>query len=61
MTDDEIKERIRDYFQIQLDNLSYTDKLNELLEQDDPDGGPDYDRANVLMIGEPRIRIEWSA
>jgi hypothetical protein len=58
MDDAAIKDKIREHYQNQLNNLSCTDELSELLEDDVPDGGPSYDRANELLAG-ARITIEW--
>lgn len=58
MTDDEIKEAIRSWYQVQLDDLASTDELRDLLDDHDPDGGPDYARANELLSN-ARLRIKW--
>ena len=58
MTDDEIREAIRSHYQVQLNNLAETDELNDLLDQEDEDGGPDYHRANALLSN-ARIEIVW--
>ena len=56
MTEDEIREAIRAYYQVELDNLADTDTLADLL-----DGGGDdqMDQANRLLSG-ARIEIVWA-
>src|ERR1700743_217226 len=62
MSDEDIKNKIRDYYQIELNNLANTDNLADILEQY-PDessfGDRTYDRANELLASGPRIVIEW--
>lgn len=61
MTDDEIKAKIVEFYQIELNNLGNTDTLADIVEDNGPDGGgPDYDRASYL-VQDAQIQIVWGA
>lgn len=56
MTEDQIKEAIRAYYQVELDNLANTDTLADVLETGEDE---DIDQANRLLVG-ARVEITWA-